>query len=305
MSRIVSIGEAMLELSGAEEGADLWRLGIAGDTFNTAWYLRRLAGGARAVDYVTRVGTAAFSQRIVSFLEAEGIGTAHVGREPERGCGLYAITLDRGERSFAYWRGQSAARCLADSAETLDRALSGAVLAYFSGITLAILAPDGRGRLLERIAAGPARVAFDPNIRPALWESPEAALEWIERAARASDIVLPSADDEASAFGDASAEATRTRYAGYGVGEVVVKAGGAPVPYREGAEEGVVEGLPRVEPIDTTGAGDSFNAGYLRARLDGRSVPDAVRAGHALASRVVRGRGALVREAVDEAGTRA
>ena len=90
--RILSIGEPMLELSSAGQD-DLWRLGIAGDTLNTAWYLRRLLGDDARVDYFTRVGTGEFSQKMLDFLTSEGIGTGHIARDPAREIGLYAISL--------------------------------------------------------------------------------------------------------------------------------------------------------------------------------------------------------------------
>ena len=117
--RILSIGEAMVEL-GQSDQPGLWRLGIAGDTLNTAWYLRRLLGADWQVDYLSRVGQGAFSQQMVDFLVAEGIGATHVGRDPDREIGLYAISLKDGERSFAYWRDTSAAKRLADDPAAFD-----------------------------------------------------------------------------------------------------------------------------------------------------------------------------------------
>ena len=126
---ILSIGEAMLELSRSDT-RELWRLGIAGDTLNTAWYLRRTLGTDWRVGYLSRVGTGEFSQKMVDFLDAEGIETAHVTRDADREIGLYAISLKDGERSFSYWRDNSAARHLADDPETLDTALAGCRIAY-------------------------------------------------------------------------------------------------------------------------------------------------------------------------------
>jgi 2-dehydro-3-deoxygluconokinase len=290
--RFVAIGEAMIELSG--DGGEVWRMGVAGDTLNTAWYARALLPAGWSVDYLSRVGTDPFSDRIAGFMAAAGIGTAHLARDPARGPGLYAITLKGGERSFTYWRGQSAARHLADDPAALAAGLAGAKLVYLSGITLAILAPDRRAALLDAVAASGAPLAFDPNYRPRLWEGPEAARDWGERAARAAAFVLPSADDEAALFGDPSADATLARYCGWGVPEVVVKAGGGPVHLWDGAAALVLADLPRAEVVDSTGAGDSFNAGYLAARLGGAGAEGAARAGHALAARVVQGFGALV-----------
>lgn len=289
--RFVAVGEAMIELSG--ERGDLWRMGVAGDTLNTAWYARACLPAGWQVDYLSRLGTDPFSDRIAAFIAAAGIGTAHLQRDRARGAGLYAITLEGGERRFTYWRGQSAARHLADDAAALGAALRGAGLVYLSGITLAILAPDRREALLAAIMASGAALAHDPNYRPHLWENPAAARDWTERAARAARFVLPSADDEAAAFGDDGPAATLARYRGWGVPEVLVKNAGGPMHLWDGQAR-VLDDLPKVTPVDTTGAGDSFNAAWLAARMAGRDAVEAARLGHALACRVVRGHGALV-----------
>ena len=300
MPRVVSIGECMVEIGPAEEPG-LYRMGFAGDTFNTAWYLRRRLSPHWTVDYVSAVGTDAASDRMVGFMDAAGVGTAHVARLPDATVGLYLIELKDGERSFSYWRGQSAAKRLAEDVERLGAALAGADLAYLSGITLAILAPADRARLLAALGtyrAGGGRVAFDPNLRPRLWPSPAAMTEAVTEAARHADIALPSFEDDAGAFGDADPSACARRYAALGVTEVVVKNGA-------GRMAAVVDGawsahdpVPATEVVDTTAAGDSFNAGYLACRLSGGTVPEALAAGSALAARVVGGRGALVEAAV-------
>jgi len=297
---ILSIGEAMVELSHGGQ-PDLWRLGIAGDTLNTAWYLRRLLAPNWRLAYFTRVGTGEFSNRMVDFLAAEGIETAHVGRDAEREIGLYAISLRRGERSFSYWRDNSAARRLADDPAALAAALRGAHTAYLSGITLAILSPAARKALLDALAharAAGTRMVFDPNLRPRLWSDAQTMRNQTEAAAALADLVLPSFDDEHAFFGDADGKATVARYLAAGAGQVIVKAGGDPIRYGGQEGEGLVRDLPREEPVDTTSAGDSFNAGYLAARLNGAGIEDAIRRAHDLSRVVIRHPGALVHEAV-------
>lgn len=298
MPRILSLGEAMVELGRADH-PDLWRPGIAGDTLNTAWYLRRLLGADWQVDYLSRVGMGAFSQQMVDFLAAQGIGTAHVGRDPDREIGLYAIGLTNGERSFAYWRDTSAARRLADDPAVLDAALDGATVAYFSGITVAILPPEGRANLLGALArARPAgmRVVFDPNLRPRLWTDAGIMRQGISDAAAGADLVLPSFDDEAVHFGDADPQATVTRYLARGAGQVVVKNGGGSIRFGGHEGFGIITGLEPETPADRTAAGDSFNAGYLAAWLSGADCAAAIAAGHDLSRKVIRHRGALVAE---------
>ncbi len=300
MPRVVSIGECMVEI-GPAEVPGLYRRGFAGDTFNTAWYLRRRLPDGWSVDYVTAVGTDAASDAMLAFIEAAGIGTGRIARLPEATVGLYLIDLKDGERSFSYWRGQSAARRLAEDETRLRAALAGADLAYFSGITLAILPPADRTGLLgvlDDYRAEGGRVVFDPNLRPRLWSSPAAMTEAVSEAARRADIALPSFEDDAAAFGDADPDSCARRYAALGAAEVVVKNGAERmVALADGARH-VHDPVPAPRIVDTTAAGDSFNAGYLAARLAGGTVAEALAAGSTLAARVVGGRGALVEAAV-------
>ncbi|MFV0386229.1 PfkB family carbohydrate kinase, partial [Paracoccus sp. (in: a-proteobacteria)] len=141
-------------------------------------------------------------------------------------------------------------------------------------------------------------IVFDSNLRPRLWPDIPTMCHQIEVAAAAADIMLPSFDDEREFFGDADPQATLARYLALGAGQVIVKAGGADVHFGGTGGTGVVTGLPREVPVDTTSAGDSFNAGYLAAALQGAGVEDAIRQAHDLSRKVIRHRGALVREAV-------
>lgn len=294
--RVLSIGEAMVELSPSDQDQH-WRLGVAGDTLNTAWYLRRRLPGDWQVGYLSRVGEGPFSQRMVDFLDAAGIDTSTVSRDPQREIGLYAISLKNGERSFSYWRGQSAARGLADDPARLAQALDGVDTAYFSGITLAILPPEGRANLLDALRTArqsATRLVFDPNLRPSLWSDAPAMRDAITDAAGMCDLVLPSFDDEATHFGDADPQATIARYLSAGAGQVVVKAGGAPIHFGGRDGTGCISDLRPETPVDSTAAGDSFNAGYLAARLTGAPVEQAIQAGHDLSRKVIAQRGAIV-----------
>ncbi|MGL4309274.1 MAG: sugar kinase [Paracoccaceae bacterium] len=287
--RVLSLGEMMVELSGA--GPGLWRQGFAGDTFNTAWYMAALRPGWR-VSYGTRLGLDAMSDAALAEAEKAGLMTGWITRDPQRSIGLYMISLQEGERSFSYWRDHSAARRLADDPAWLRDACDAADVIYLSGITLAILDPAGRDRLLATLAGR--RVAFDPNLRRRLWESDAIMCQTVTAAAAISEICLPSFDDEAGAFGDAGPDATAARYARAGSAEVVVKNGTAPMVVGRAGQLHRFEPHIAVTPVDTTGAGDSFNAGYLCARLAGADLATSVTAGQALAARVVQHPGALL-----------
>jgi 2-dehydro-3-deoxygluconokinase len=291
---IASVGECMIELSGADGG--LWRLGFAGDTFNTLWALKALAGEGRSVDYVSAFGDDPFSGDQIAFLERHGIGTAASLVIPGARPGLYAITLTGAERSFTYWRSEAAARRLADDPAALAASLEGRALVYFSGITLAILAAPARDTLfaaLRTARASGALVAFDPNHRPRLWPDADAARAAFGEALGLADIALPTFPDEQALFGDADPEAAARRIAALGAGEVVVKNGEAPALIWHDGRGAVVPAVHVAAPVDTTGAGDAFNGAYLAARLAGAEPVEAARKAHRVAATVVQVRGAL------------
>ncbi len=291
---ILGIGEAMVEIAPVESGR--FALGFAGDTLNTCWYLKRIVGDGGQVGYVTRVGADALSGQLLGFLRDSGIETARISRDAERTLGLYLIRLEGAERHFSYWRGQSAARRMADDPAALEEALHGAALIHVSGITLAVIEAAGRRNLFAALAkarAGGALVSFDPNVRRRLWPD-EAELRAAMNAMLAGcDIALPSFDDEAGLWGDASPEATVQRIAALGAKEIVVK-NGAEAAFV--MAPGIAAWVPAVAAPgvrDTTGAGDSFNAGYLAARRLGRAPVEACALAHRLAAEVVRHPGAL------------
>ena len=103
----------------------MYRLGYAGDTLNTAWYMRALLPEDWEVDYVTALGDDMYSGQMRAFIDKAGIGTGHIQTIEGRRPGLYMIHQDKGDRHFTYWRGQSAAKLLADDPAALEAALDG------------------------------------------------------------------------------------------------------------------------------------------------------------------------------------
>ena len=293
--RLVSIGECMIEMSGGASGQ--YRLGFAGDTLNTAWYVRAALPKDWQVDFVTTLGDDIYSDQMAEFLDKNGIGTESIRRITGKRPGIYLIHQRDGDRHFTYWRENSAARQLADDAVALDRALADCEMIYFSGITLAILAPKARHTLLDRLAerrAAGVLTAFDPNIRPTLWPDAQTLSAAITAGGEVADIVLPTHADERPYFGDSSPQATAERYREWGAREVIVKNGAAPALVAAGETSVLVNAVTSSEVVDATGAGDSFNGAYLAARLMGAAPEDAAKAAHRVAAIVIGQHGALV-----------
>ncbi len=292
----ISVGECMAELQQAEAG--LYSLGFGGDTLNTAWYVRALTRADKLdVEYFTAVGSDHLSTELLQFLNGRNIGTRFVRHVPDRNLGLYLISLTGAERNFTYWRNASAARQLAADEGLLRSSLSQASVIYFSGITLAILEPQDRQLflgILQEMKAKGATIAFDSNARRRLWPSDAAMREAMVSGYAVATLALPTFDDDRVMFGDADPMDCARRIAAYGVDEVVVKDGDKSCIVLANERYDTVAPDPVTGIVDTTGAGDSFNAGYLVGRISGLAPTEAARLAHTVAGRVIRGRGALL-----------
>lgn len=293
MARVIVVGEGMLELSGGGEGPN-WRLGHGGDMLNASIHLARLG---EDVAFATALGGDRMSDTLVEAWRSEGLDTSLIVRDPERLPGLYAIHTDPdGERSFSYWRSESAARRMfaLSGTKALRDASSGVDLLLFSLISLAVLPPEGREALLglaSLVRGAGGLVAFDGNYRPSLWAGGiDEARAARDAAITVADIGLPTLEDEQALDGRAlMPQMVAARWAGLGAAETVVKLGA------DGClvDDVVVPPPTQLHPVDTSGAGDAFDAGYLHARLAGAGRHEAALAGHRLAGWVLMRRGAV------------
>ncbi|WFC86675.1 sugar kinase [Enterobacter roggenkampii] len=304
--KIAVIGECMIELS--QKGAEVSR-GFGGDTLNTSVYIaRQVAPEALTVNYVTALGTDSFSQQMLEAWQSEHIDTSLIQRMENRLPGLYYIeTDDTGERTFYYWRNEAAAKFWLESedAAAICEALSTFDYLYLSGISLAILSPTSREKLLSLLRecrANGGKVIFDNNYRPRLWASREETQQVYQQMLQCTDIAFLTLDDEDALWGEKPVEDVIARTQAAGVSEVVIKRGAESCLVAitgEAVVEAPAVKLAKEKVIDTTAAGDSFSAGYLAVRLTGGTPEAAAQRGHLTASTVIQYRGAIIpREAM-------
>ena len=270
--------------------------GFGGDALNAAVYLAREAHEL-SVALVSAIGDDPSSDALLALCREEGIDVSHLRRVPGARLGSYRVSVDDvGERSFEYERSLSPFRGALDDGKLLPDAGVVDVL-VFNGIAMAVLHEPGRRALLafaETVHTLGGLVAYDINHRPALWVGPHEAASWLERIAPIADVVLASADDGRALLGVNSASEVAAELRALGTHEAVVTDGPGPtaVAILDQVEE-VLVAVPR-RVIDTTAAGDAFDAGYLVSRSRGADPPAAIEAGHRLAAGVVAHRGAIV-----------
>ena len=294
--RAITIGEAVIEFVRGGDGR--FGLGCAGDTFNAAVYLARAGIDAA---FATALGDDPYSDAIVALAAAEGVATDLVLRLRARLPGLAVVDTDTaGNRRHYDWRGQSPARELFELPDwgRVAEGLTNAKLIYFSGITLSLYSNTGLGRflaLVEMVRQQGVKIAFDGNFRPRGWRGNLSRTRAVfMEALKRVDMALPAYDDEAVLWGDPSPEATVARLEAFGVPEIVVKNGPNSALIAAGGRQEFVPVPEVVVPVDTTAAGDSFNAGYIAARLRGKLPAEAAAEAHQLAAQVIRHRGALM-----------
>lgn len=302
MSRkIAVIGECMIELS--QKGTEVNR-GFGGDTLNTSVYIaRQVNPAALSVHYVTALGTDNFSQQMLDAWQSEDVDTSLTQRMENRLPGLYYIETDStGERTFYYWRNEAAAKFWLESEQSaaICEQLATFDYLYLSGISLAILSPTSRNKLLSLLQACRAnggKVIFDNNYRPRLWASKEETRLVYQQMLACTDIAFLTLDDEDLLWGEKPVEEVIERTQRAGVKEVVIKRG-ADSCLVAIAGEALVEvpavKLPKEKVVDTTAAGDSFSAGYLSVRLTSGDATEAAKRGHLTASTVIQYRGAII-----------
>lgn len=300
------IGECMTEFSGSLFGKMNQYFG--GDTLNTAVYLARLNQDKKyEVNYISSVGKDTLSDYMLDAWNHEGINTKNVLIDPVRTVGAYLIQLDEfGERSFTYWRSDSAAKYMMSHEDFhyVESSLERSDVIYLSGISLAILPHkdcDHLVSLLTQLSQQGKKIIFDTNHRPTLWHGhggSQRAQEVYARVMAISELALLTDDDEMQLWGDKDARQILTRLASIGLKSVVLKQGkdGSTYHHFINNKSFTTEIEAPIKVVDTTSAGDSFNAGYLSGYLRGLTPEHCSDIANKLAGVVIQHKGALVQK---------
>ncbi|MCK3655068.1 ketodeoxygluconokinase [Pasteurellaceae bacterium Macca] len=289
----------MIELRGEPFG-NMWQ-SYGGDTLNTATYLARISSPNKlAVHYVSALGTDKLCQQMLAHWQEDNIQTNWVLTDEQRNAGLYLIQLDaQGERTFLYWRNQSAARYLLQHIDfqPIIEELKHVDMIYLSGISLAILPEKDRLLLIDiltELKKAGVEIAFDSNFRPSLWKDISQAQACYTQLLPLVDIALVTIDDEQQLWQDNDEQSILTRLIQFGIPKIIIKKGSQGALAWENQLQIVVKTTPLATVVDTTSAGDSFNAGFLVGYLQGKSLKECCQQGNQLAGIVIQHKGAII-----------
>jgi 2-dehydro-3-deoxygluconokinase len=287
---IVSLGEPMVEFNQTGEGGGrLYLQGFGGDTSNFAIAAARQ--GAQ-VAYASALGDDAYARLLRALWDAEGVDHASVRTDTSAFTGIYFVTHDEHGHHFSFFRAGSAASRLTPSDLPRERIERAKVL-HVSGITLAISASscDAAYAAIDMARAAGVQVSFDTNLRLKLW-SLSRARALIHDAIAHCDLCLPSYDDLAVLTGLTEPDALVDHCLRLGAKTVALKLGERGAIVADPNERHRIAPHP-CQPVDATGAGDTFGGAFVARRVAGDDLAGAGRYAAVAAALSTEGYGAV------------
>ncbi|CAN5828996.1 sugar kinase [soil metagenome] len=303
-AEVVTLGECMASFVALERGpladtARHMRTTVAGAEANVAVGLSRLDHRAA---YIGRVGDDGLGRMIMRTLRGEGVDVRELRVDSDSATGIMIRELrDLGPAEIVYWRAGSAGSQLsADDGEAAAELFDGARWLHLTGITPALFptAAEAVEAALARAEALGLTRSLDVNMRRRLWSEAEARPVLAAIASRC-EVVLGGLDevalitglDDPGGTGALDPEAAADAVLAMGPAAVVVKLGADGALERRRTVDGPVTeraaALAVAQVHDPVGAGDAFTAGYIAARLEGRSTAEALRMANACGAAAV------------------
>ncbi len=297
MSEFITIGEPLVVFASEEADKSLAEVSqfkkfLAGAELNVAVGLAKLG---HSTDYISQVGQDSFGDFILTELSNRNVGNHLVKRSRDYPTGFYLKEkVTAGDPQVEYFRKNSAAAhfVLDDLPESSFEQLK---VLHVTGI-MAGISENGLAAVEQLLTelSNRAVTIFDPNIRQALWKTPEIMIETLNRLAKKAQIVLPGIAEGKLLTGLSNAPEIADFYLQQSerTNTVVVKDGskGAYVKTKSG-QAFQVASYKVDKVVDTVGAGDGFAAGLISGILDDLEFDKAVKRACAIGALAVQSSG--------------
>ena len=292
MAEVLTIGEPMGLLVANETGplkdvSSFTRL-VCGAEVNFSIGLSRLG---HSVAYISRVGRDPFGEHICDFLAENKIDASYVSYDDKNMTGMQLkervedgsdplVVNYRRHTAFSHFEPQEL--------EQVD--WEGVRHLHITGIPAALSESCRRAceQLMDMAHEHGVRVSFDPNLRPALWESREVMAATLNKLATKADLVLPGISEGEVLMGSREPQQIADYFLGNGAKAVVIKLGTKGAYGKEASgKEFTVPAFKVQKVVDTVGAGDGFAVGTVSALLEGLSLEEAASRGAAIGALAV------------------
>ena len=287
---IVSFGEPMVEFNQTGGGAGrLYLQGYGGDSSNFAIAAARQSA---RVAYVSALGDDAYGHALRALWQREAVDHAGVKTDPQAFTAIYFVTHDAKGHQFSFYRSGSAASRMTPADLPLPL-INGARVLHLSGISLAISAAacDTAYAAIDAARAAGVKVSFDTNLRLKLWPIGRARAVMSD-VMRLCQICLPSYDDIVAITELTEPDAIVDHCLALGAEVVALKLGERGAIVADARQRHRIE-PHRCQPVDATGAGDTFGGAFVARLVAGDGLAEAGRYASVAAALSTEGYGAV------------
>ena len=291
---VCSIGEAMIEISNIKNS--LYNQSFAGDTLNFCNYLDKKKLNAF---FLSAIGKSEINQSLLDFVKSKKISTKYIKQINQFEIGLYLIkNKDNGEKQFFYWRDESAAKHYFNNIDfvNLYKELKNFDYIYFSGITLSIIHISKLNnfiKLLKLLKRKKIKIVFDFNIRPSRWNKKNLNI-FFDSVLKFVDICFLSGEDMNYWKNKNDIKSYEQIVRKYKLKHSIFRKNAKFTYVFLNKTRYVFKNKLLKRVVDTSGAGDGFNAAYLSNFIVNNDPVLALKAGSSLGSKIVMKKGAIV-----------
>lgn len=289
MLDIVTIGETMVLLTPMNPGSlkyvDYFKKQIGGAESNFAIGIARLGHKS---GWISKVGDDPFGKYIVSFIRGEGVDTSRVRVDKGSPTGVYfkEFCQDHNPKIYYYRKGSAASNM--NYCELDEEYIASAKYLHITGIT-PLLSETAREMIFKAIEIAKINnvaISFDPNIRKKLC-SEEECRKVLRDILPQCDIFLPGYSEAKFLLHDGEPDELCKELSSMGIKTVAMKLGKEGCMVANGSMVKTIPGVRNQKIVDTVGAGDGFDAGFMTGMLNGWDIEKCARLGNVVGAMVV------------------
>lgn len=275
MYDVVAIGELLIDFTTDAVSPDGYPIMAAHPGGAVANFLAPLAKYGKKTALISKVGSDAFGNMLISTVADIGINVSGVKKTDTAFTTLAFVTRDEnGDREFSFARKPGADIMLKDSDIDFDKIDNTRVLHFGTVGMTADPSRTAHKRAVEYAAKAGKIISFDPNLREPLWSNLETAKQEILWGLKMADVVKISDNEVAFLFGTDAKQGAEIIIKEYGAKLVFVTLGKNGCFFMNKNGNGTVPNFDGVKTIDTTGAGDIFGGSAMYGLLNTGKNPE-------------------------------
>ena len=268
MLDVVALGELLIDFAAKSADGSGYPTLAANPGGAPGNFLAALNAYGKKTAFLGKVGNDTFGQLLLGSLRDAGIETKGIVVDDSVFTTLAFVTFDEsGDRSFSFARKPGADTQL--TWEEIDKALIDEAKVFHFG-TLSLTDEPVRSATRKAVAYAKTQgklITCDPNLRQPLWPSPEAAREQMLWSLHQADVVKISDNEVEFLWSCTPEEGADKLLSEFGVSLAMVTLGpdGCLLKTKNASFRAA---CPKVQPVDTTGAGDIFGGSSVARLLE-------------------------------------